>query len=122
MGHTASSWPDHRKRLGELQPQSISRKRRRLVITARDVQLSNMARRKANRRHMCWTPIRVERDGRNPVGTVPSLHPQSRACVFRLSHAAMDRLEMEFNLPVGKFGGATLAMRQHAVLEYLTEG
>ena len=91
------------------------------AIQANNAAIQNIRRREKNRAGL-WTPILVEKNGDNPVGVVPAMHPQSRGAIFSLSANDVTALEGAFNLPAGRFNAPTLALRQERVLDYLTDG
>lgn len=59
--------------------------------------------------------------GNNHIGMAPPNFPLLQLAVFQMTAVEIGILEETFNLPVGHFGGLTLAKRREAVLEYVTE-
>ena len=90
------------------------------AVAANGAAIANIRRRERNRSND-WVPFLVERVGDNQIGVAPPNFPVSRLAVFRMTAVEIGILEEAFNLPVGHFGGLTLAERPEAVVEYFTE-
>jgi hypothetical protein len=94
----------------------------RLVDVLVDAKMHNQRARDHNRDNNIFTPLVVENRGVNTIGAVPALHPQSEAAVLEMTEAQVNELELQFNLPVGHFGGGNIVGRRARVIRYLTHG